>query len=151
MSRQINDLGLQLIKEFEGFKSKPYLDAVGKPTIGYGSTFYADGTPVATQDDAIDEATASELLTDKLNTEFCPGVEKLIKVNITDNQFSALVCLAYNIGLGNFGQSTVERCTNARNWDDAARAFLLWNKAGGIVLSGLTRRRQAESDLFRAQ
>jgi lysozyme len=154
MARQINDAGLQLIKEFEGFKANPYVDMVGKVTIGYGTTHYTDGTEVTMQDDPIDEPTASQLLNDLLNTEFCPGIEKAIKVTITDNQFAALVALAYNIGLGNFQQSTVLRCTNMKNSDDAARAFLLWDKGTvngeKVVIPGLTRRRQAESDLFRS-
>ena len=145
---EINDLGLQLIKTFEGFRSAPYTDMVGHVTIGYGTTFYADGSPVTMDDSPIDEPTASALMQTKLNTEFCPGVTKLITVTVTDNQFSAMICLAYNIGLGNFTQSTVLRCNNARNWQDAAQSFLLWNKAGGEVMPGLTRRRQAESTLY---
>ena len=150
MARQINALGLQLIKEFEGFRSAPYLDAISKPTIGYGSTFYPNGTPVTMKDKAIDETAASKLMADKLNSEFCPGVERLLKVKVSDNEFAAMVCLAYNIGLGNFAQSTVLRCMNALNRPDAAHAFTLWNKAGGKVLAGLTRRRQAEMALFLA-
>lgn len=144
----INNLGLELIKEFEGFKSSPYRDSIGKPTIGYGTTFYANGTPVTMDDSPIDESTASALMETKLNNEFCPRVTKLITVTVTSNQFSAMTCLAYNIGVGNFEQSTVLRCNNARNWNDAAQSFLLWNKAGGQVVPGLTRRRQAESTLY---
>lgn len=127
---------------------------VGKATIGYGTTFYQDGSSVTMQDAPIDEPTAAQLLQIKLNTEFCPGVEKLIKVTINDNQFASLVCLAYNIGLGNFTQSTVLRCTNAKNFNDAAMAFLLWDKGTvngeKVVIPGLQRRRQAESDLFKS-
>lgn len=148
MSRQINEAGLKLIKDCEGFRSKPYLDSVSVPTIGYGVTHYQDGTKVTLQDDEISESEASDLLNDLLNAEFCPGVEKLIKVTITDNQFAACVCLAYNIGLHNFEQSTVLRCLNHKNWKDAADSFLLWNKAGGIVLPGLVKRRAAERQLF---
>jgi lysozyme len=148
MSRQINDAGLQLIKEFEGFRPSVYVDQTGHYTIGYGSCFYQDGTPVQNGDPDIDEPTASQLLNDKLNNEFCPGVDALITVNITDNQFGACTSLAYNIGLGNFKQSTVLRCINAKNWDDASRAFLLWNKTNDAVNPGLVRRRQAESELF---
>jgi len=152
VSRQINDAGLQLIKSFEGFKPDVYVDIAGHYTIGYGTCFYADGTPVNKGDPSIDEPTAAQLLQSKLNSEFCPGVEKLITVNINDNQFAALVALAYNIGLGNFQQSTVLRCTNMKNWDDAARAFLLWDKGTvngeRVVVPGLLRRRQAESELF---
>jgi lysozyme len=148
--RTINQQGLELIKSFEGFKSAPYLDSVSKPTIGYGSTFYEDGSKVTMRDQPIDEDRASQLMANKLNSEFCPGVEKLVKVKVSNNEFAAMVCLAYNIGLGNFAQSTVLRCMNALNRADAAHAFTLWNKAGGVVLPGLTRRRQAEMALFLA-
>lgn len=148
MSRQINDAGLALIKQYEGFKSEPYLDAVSKPTIGFGSTFYADGTPVTMQDSPIDEDTASQLLQDLLDKNFCPKVESLIKVTVNDNQYSAIVCFAYNVGLGNLQQSTLLRCLNAKNWKDAANEFMRWNHAGGKVLAGLTARRKAESELF---
>jgi lysozyme len=148
--RTINDLGLQLIKEFEGFRSQPYLDSVGVATIGYGATHYTDGSKVTMKDKPIDEATANKLLQDLLNIEFCPKVASLIKVNVNDNQFSSMVCFAYNLGVNNLAQSTLLRCLNARNFNDAANEFLRWNKAGGIVLAGLTRRRQAEKALFLA-
>lgn len=148
MSRKLNANGIQLIKTFEGFRSKPYLDSVSIPTIGYGATHYADGTKVTMNDHEITEVQASQLMEDLLNKEFCPRVEKLITATISDNQFAACVSLAYNIGTGNFEQSTVLRCTNFKNWNDAAQSFLLWNKAGGKVLDGLTRRRQAEKDLY---
>ena len=152
MAREINDAGLQLIKSFEGFKSNPYRDITGLPTIGYGTTHYQDGTQVTMQDSPIDEPTASQLLEDLLNTEFCPQVEKIVKVPITDNQFAALVSFTYNMGVGSLTESTILRCTNMKNFEDASRAFLLWNKArvrGELVVEpGLTRRRQAEADLF---
>lgn len=143
-----NDAGLQLIKSFEGFKPQPYLDAVSKPTVGFGSTFYEDGTPVKMSDPDIDEQRASDLLLNVLNTDFCPRVEALIKVPVNDNQYSAIVCFAYNVGIGNLEQSTLLRCLNAYNYNDAASEFLRWNKARGMVLPGLTRRREAEKALF---
>ena len=152
MPRQINQLGIDLIKKFEGFRPKPYVDLAGHVTIGYGTTFYADGSSVKMSDDIIDEPTASELMQKKLDTEFCPGVEKLIKVTISDNKFAACVSLAYNIGLENFKYSTVLKCLNAKNWDDASVSFLLWNKGTvngeKVVVPGLQARRQAESKLF---
>ena len=147
----INDLGLQLIKEFESFQSKPYPDPAthAKPfTIGFGSTYYEDGTPVTLQDKPITEERASQLLKHLLDTKFCPAIEKMIKVKVTNNQYAACVSLAYNIGLGNFQNSTVLRCLNAKNWTDAADAFLLWNKANGRIMNGLVRRREAERALF---
>jgi len=153
MSRQINDAGLALIKNAEGFRSNAYPDPATKAepyTIGYGSTHYQDGTLVTMKDNPIDEPTASQLLKDLLNAEFCPKVEALLTVNVNDNQFAALCSLSYNIGIGNFKQSTVLRCTNFKNWQDAADSFLLWNKANGKVMPGLVARRQAESNLYKS-
>lgn len=146
--RSINQDGLQLIKDFEGFKSEPYLDAASKPTIGYGCTHYEDGITVTMNDNSINEERASELLQNLLNNEFCPKVEKLLNVKVNDNQFSAIVCFAYNVGIGNLLQSTLLRCLNAMNYTDASNEFQRWNKAGGIVLPGLVRRRAAEKALF---
>jgi lysozyme len=68
----------------------------------------------------------------------------------TDNQFSAMVSLAYNIGVGAFARSTVARKHNEGDHQAAAEAFALWNKAGGRVLAGLVRRRKEEADLYSA-
>lgn len=146
--RSITPEGLALIKEYEGFKSKPYLDAVSKPTIGYGATHYADGTPVTIKDAPISQDQASLLLQELLNTEFCPKVEKLIKVPVTDQQFSAVVCFTYNLGAHNLEQSTLLSCLNHKNYNDAAEQFGKWVKAGGQTLPGLVRRRAAEKALF---
>ena len=100
------------------------------------------------QDSPIDEPTAAQLLGNLLNNEYCPQVESVVTVTINDNQFAALVSFTYNLGIGSLKQSTLLRCTNVYNWPDAANAFLLWNKAGGVVVPGLTRRRQAESTLY---
>ena len=148
MSREINQAGLDLIKSFEGFKSKPYVDVAGKWTIGYGVHLYKDGTAVSKNDPPIDEATASDLLEDLINNEYIPQVLSVVKVNLTDNQLAATVSFTYNLGIGSLEQSTFLRCLNARNWEDAANSMLLWNKAGGIEQPGLTRRRAAEKALF---
>lgn len=148
MSREINQAGLDLIKSFEGFKSKPYVDVAGKWTIGYGIHLYKDGTEVFKYDAPIDEPTASDLLKDLLTNEYVPQVLSVVKVTVTDNQLAAIVSFTYNLGIGNLKQSTFLRCINAKNWEDAASSMLLWNKAGGIEQPGLIRRRQAESELF---
>lgn len=151
MSRQINDNGLSLIKSLEGFRSKAYPDPATKAepyTIGYGSTHYENGVKVTLKDTPVTEERASELLKNLLNTEFCPKVSSLLTVTINDNQFAALCSLAYNIGINNFKESTALRCTNFKNWQDAADSILLWNKAAGKVMPGLTVRRQAEKELF---
>src|ERR1700677_2537213 len=129
MSRQINQAGIDLICQYEGFKPNPYLDITGLPTIGFGVTKYQDGTPVTMQDPPIDQDTAIQLLTDLLNNEYCPQVESVVTVNISDNAFAALVSFTYNLGIQSLKESTVLKCTNMKNWQDASMAFSLWNKA----------------------
>lgn len=147
MARKINQAGIDLVKSFEGLKLAPYLDSVKVPTIGYGTTYYEGGKKVTMQDPPITQARAEELLAVHLES-FCSGVEKLLKVSVTDNQFAALVSFAYNLGLGALGGSTLMKKLNAGDYAGAALEFEKWNKAGGQVLPGLVRRRQAEKALF---
>lgn len=140
--------GLQLIKEFEGFVSKPYLDPIGIPTIGYGATHYVDGRKVKMTDKPISEPEASELLKEMLK-----GYEGIViatvKSKINQNQFDALVSFVYNLGGANFRKSTLLKKVNANPMDlTISHEFLKWNKAGGKVMKGLTRRRKAESELY---
>lgn len=145
--RNISDNGLNLIKEFEGLRLQPYRDAVGVPTIGYGNTFYADGRKVTMQDPTITEEVATQLLR-LVVVQFERGVSKLVTVDINQNQFDALVSFAYNLGLGNLGKSTLLKRLNQGNFQAAADEMLRWNRAGGRVLRGLVRRREAERALF---
>lgn len=146
MGRKINKAGLDLIKSFEGLRLEAYLDIVGVPTIGYGHT------QGVTKEDVqngrrITEQEAEEMLLDELN-KFERGVEIAVAVPINDNQFSALVSFAYNVGLGALQRSTLLKLLNAGNVSGAAEQFLRWNKAGGKEVKGLTRRREAERSLF---
>lgn len=141
--------GIDLIKSFEGLRNKPYLDVVGIPTIGIGSTRYEDDSKVTMQDPEISDARAEELLHHALAV-FEAGINKLVIVEISQNQFDAVACFCYNIGLGNFEKSTMLKKINLMD-DSAADEFARWNKAGGHVVDGLTRRRAAEADLFRAE
>lgn len=148
---QLSNAGMALIKQFEGFRSAPYRDAVGVPTIGYGNTYYLDGRKVSMSDKPLTKDEAHQLKMDITNRDFAPAVRKALassKVAITQNMFDACVSLAYNIGVGGFARSSVVRHLNAGNKQAAADAFLLWNKAGGKVLKGLDNRRRAERALF---
>lgn len=138
---------VDIVKDFEGFRAKPYLDAVGIPTIGYGSTFYADGTKVTLKDPPIGESEAENLTRLVLNT-IAKQVNSLVSVELSTNQFSALVSFTYNVGVGAFKTSTLRRLINEGAYDKAPEQFMRWNKAGGKVLPGLTRRRKAEVDLW---
>jgi len=146
----INSDALRLIKEFEGFSPKAYPDPAtgGEPiTIGYGATAAAGVGIKPKLGDTITEAQATDYLkraVDKFASQIMPKVTRAA----TGNQFGAMVSLAYNIGPGAFIKSTVLRKFNAGDIHGAADAFLMWNKAGGKVMAGLTRRRKAERALF---
>ena len=140
--------GLDLIKEFESFKSKPYLCPSQKATIGFGSTYYPDGKKVTLQDKEITEEKAFEILEYIANKDFGSNINKVAKVPLNQNQFDALVSFAYNIGNGNFNSSTLLRWLNQGNYKEASMQLLRWDKSKGIVLNGLTKRRKAEKALF---
>jgi len=143
----LNKSGKELIKSFEGCKLVSYQCSAGRWTIGYGNTFFEDGTPVK-PGDRITQGKAEQLF-DLIVGNFSDKVANLVKTILTDNQFSALVSLAYNIGIGNVQKSTLLKKVNFNPNDPTIRAeFLKWNKAGGKVLSGLTRRRMAEAKLY---
>lgn len=133
--------GVDLIKEFEGFSAKAYQDVVGVWTIGYGSTKNVK------PGDTITKAEAERRLREEL-VEYEQVVEKSCTVRPNQNQFDALVSFCYNIGPGNFRKSSVLKAHNRSDFQAAARAFALWNRAGGKVLPGLTRRRMAEATLY---
>jgi GH24 family phage-related lysozyme (muramidase) len=146
--RQVSQRGINLIHSFEGCKLEAYPDPGshdGNPwTIGWGSTGpdIKKGT-VWTQQQC-DERFAAEL-----NEVYGKGVEKILgDTPTTQHQFDALVSLAYNIGLGALRGSTVMRKHKAGDYQNAARAFVMWNKNDGKVMRGLTRRRLAEADLY---
>lgn len=146
MGRQIAKPGLDLIKSFEGLQLTAYLDIVGVPTIGYGCTVGV------TKDDVLNKRTlsaqeAEDMLAHEL-AGFCSGVEKCVLIPINQNQFDALVAFSYNVGLGSLQKSTLLKLLNAGDVSGAAEQFLRWNKAGGVEVKGLTRRRQAERSLF---
>jgi len=144
---QLTKKGIDLIKRFEGFSSKPYLCAAGVPTIGYGNTFYENGTKVTLNDSPITLERGEELLWFVVSV-FADKVANLIKVPISNNQFSALVSLTYNIGMGNFASSTLLKKLNAGDYQGAADQILRWNRARGKESLGLTNRRIAERELF---
>ena len=144
---KLNKAGADLIKEFEGCKLKAYQCSAKKWTIGYGNTFFEDGTPVVAGN-AISQEKAEQLF-ELIADEFAAKVAKLVTSNVTTNQFGALVSFAYNCGVVNLQKSTLLKKVNANHNDPSIKAeFLKWNKAGGKVLAGLTRRREAESNLY---
>ena len=143
------DIAAALCKQFEGFRGKPYLCPAGVPTIGYGSTYYADGRKVALTDPAMSEPDASTLLLQELHHTYLPGVLRNCPVLLTnEKKCNAIVDFAYNLGTGRLQTSTLKRKINAGNWEEAKTQLLLWTKGGGRVLPGLVKRRTAECRLL---
>jgi lysozyme len=145
MMRQINAAGLAIIKTGESLQLNAYLDPAGIPTIGWGHTPATMGTTIT-------EEQADALLAADVSSA-CEGVNGVTSdVSTTDNQFSAMVSLTFNIGIGAFRGSTVLRLHRAGKYQGAADAFLFWNKShvdGVLVaLAGLTKRREQEMDLY---
>jgi len=143
--RLINKRGLELVKHFESLRLYAYLDPVGIWTIGYGHTglIHKDGT--VHKGRKITEQEAEDLLVHDMK-HFSERVEKLIEVKLNDDQFDALVSFDFNTG--GLGKSTLRKKLNSGDYVAAADEFLKWNKAGGKVLRGLTRRRESERNLF---
>lgn len=143
----LNKDSADLIKSFEGCKLKAYRCSANKETIGYGNTFYEDGTPVKMGDTITQER--AESLFELIADSFANKVKPLVTANVSSNQFGALVSFAYNCGIANLSKSTLLKKVNANPNDPTIRTeFEKWNKAAGKVLAGLTRRRKAEADLY---
>ena len=143
------ELAAELCKRFEGFRSKPYLCPANVPTIGYGSTYYANGTKVTLNDPLMSEQEAHLLLMVELEHTYLPGVIRNCPILLTDEKkCNSIVSWCYNLGVGRLQTSTLKRKINAQDWEGAREQLMLWNKAGGKVLLGLTRRRIAESALL---
>lgn len=133
--------GIDLIKKFEGCRLEAYKCPAGIWTIGYGHTKgVKDGMIISREQ-------AKEFLREDLKV-YEKAVESCVKVPLSQNQFDALVSFCYNCGSGALKTSTLLRLLNEGKYSEAGEQFLRWNKAGGKVLVGLTRRREEERELF---
>ncbi|WP_332604790.1 lysozyme [Acinetobacter sp. ESBL14] len=141
-----SQVGINLITSFEDLVLTAYDDGVGVWTIGFGTTVYPSGVKVK-KGDVCTKAQAVSFFQHDLR-RFEAAVNQAVKVMINQNQFDALVSLAYNIGETAFKGSTLVKQLNAGNYKAAADQFPQWNKGGGKVLKGLVRRRAAERELF---
>jgi lysozyme len=145
---KLSQKGLELIKQFEGLSLTPYVCAGGINTIGYGNTYYTNGKKVSLKDPKITLQQAEELLKHSLST-YEKAVDSFCRDDISQSNFDALVSFAYNLGTNALQKSTLIKKVNANPKDvTIADEFLKWNKANGRVLAGLTRRRQAEANLY---
>jgi GH24 family phage-related lysozyme (muramidase) len=152
MTRAMKEAGLALLKSFEQLRLQAYDDATGRPlakgeepkgvpTIGWGHTRGVKPGDTCTVEEA--EAFLQEDL-----APACHAVESMVKVPLTDNQFDALVSFVFNVGEEAFHDSTLLRVLNAGHYDAVPAQLARWNKDNGVVLTGLTRRRKAEEDLW---
>lgn len=142
----VSPAGRKAITKHEGNVLTAYQDSVGVWTIGVGHTAAA-GSPAPKAGMKITAAESDEILSRDLKT-FEKGVRDAVKVKLNQNEFDALVSLAFNIGVGAFSKSTLVKKLNAGDKAGAADQFLVWNKAGGRVLKGLANRRQDERKQF---
>jgi lysozyme len=133
--------GVSLIKSFEGLRLKSYQDSVGVWTIGYGAT------RGITSGMSITNEQAERMLVNDIG-RFEPEIERLVKVALNQGQWDALMSFTYNLGASNLGSSTLLKLLNAGDYSGAAEQFPRWNKAGGQVLAGLSKRRAAERAMF---
>jgi len=137
-----NQKGVALIIEFEGFRSEAYIPVPGDvPTIGFGFT---KGVQMG---DKMTRSEAAARLKEEL-VEYEHGVMSACTLPPNENEFAALVSFSFNVGIGALRKSSVIKAHNRGDKQAAARAFSLWNKSGGKVYAGLTRRRAAEAALY---
>jgi lysozyme len=142
MWRQTSARGREMIEEFEGRRNKAYRDVGGVYTCGIGCTGPDIGAETVWTDAEVEEHFTAAL------RRFEIGINKLVLVPLTQNMWDSICSISYNIGLSALKSSTLLRKLNARNYTGAADEFLRWDKVGGKTVSGLTRRRIAERELF---
>lgn len=132
---------VDLVKSFEGFRATAYKCPAGVWTIGYGTTENVQ------PGDTITEAEAEQMLSDDLLSA-STAVDELVEVDLTQNEYDALVSFIYNVGREAFRNSTLLRMINSGDKETCGPQFLRWNKAGGNAFAGLSRRRESEREMF---
>lgn len=143
------EVAAALCRQFEGFRHRAYLCPAGIPTIGYGSTYYADGRKVTLNDPVITEEAARALLMHELQHTYAPGVARLCpNLLMHAGPFNAAVDFAYNLGLGRLQSSTLRRKLTSQDWEGAKIELARWVRGGGKILPGLVKRRAAEAQLL---
>jgi lysozyme len=154
--KTLDKTGTIFLQQREGLSLAPYLCSAKVPTIGFGNTFYPDGTKVTMKDKPITKEYASQIFK-VIVTRFEKEVAQLVTSQISQNKFNALVSIAYNVGtdidvdtiVEGLGDSTLLKKVNANPNDKTiANEFAKWNKSGGKVINGLISRRQLETELY---
>lgn len=141
---KISQEGIELIKKFEGCRTESYRCSANVPTIGYGHTAGVKDGDICTKEEA-ESLLASDL------EEFENYVGSLVDVDLEPHQFDALVAWTFNLGPKNLKESTLLKILNDGKYSEIPTQIKRWNKAGGKVLDGLIRRREAESLLFQGK
>ncbi|MEJ4088231.1 lysozyme [Galbibacter orientalis] len=145
---KINNDGINLILKFEGYSGKPYLCPAGIPTIGYGNTYYPDGTKVTMNDKRTNKVKAKEMFF-LIVKKYEDAVNNKVTTTLTQNQFNALVSFCYNVGVHAFSLSTLLKKVNNDCYDiTIIDEFLKWVKINKKVSQGLKNRRKEELALY---
>lgn len=147
MASAASDLATALCRRFEGLYLRPYLCPAGVPTIGYGATRYVDGRPVRLTDLPITRDAAERMLALQIERTYLPTVRALCP-GVDDARLAALTDFAFNLGVGALRASTLRRRVLAGDWEAVPGELRRWVRAGGRVLPGLVRRREAEIELI---
>lgn len=149
----MTEKGKAILRQFEGCRLVAYKCPAGYWTIGYGNRYYADGTPVQ-EHDKIDQETANRLLDitiEKFEKQVRLLLGDALLVTLPKEAIDPLISFSFNVGTGAFAKSTLLKKIkeNKLNFDGIEAEFMKWNKAGGQVLNGLTKRRKAEFQLYK--
>lgn len=152
----ISPKALELLKQWEGFKNHTYLDSAGLLTIGVGHLVTAsekaqgyivvDGAKLPLDKEFLDVQVIA--LLNKDVTRFVENVNKVVKIKLSQNQFDALVCFSFNVGIGAFNNSTLLKLINQGKLSLVQKEFRKWVKAGGKTIQGLVNRRNNEIKLW---
>jgi lysozyme len=142
------ELAAALARRFEGLYLSPYLCPAGVPTIGYGATYYEDGSLVKLTDSPITKERAESLLLWMVKTKYLPAVIRLCPIVNTPERMAALIDFTFNLGAGQLKASTLRKRVNEGRWSDVPYELRKWVKGGGKVLKGLVKRREAEVQLI---
>lgn len=139
---------VELAKHFEGLRLTPYYCPAGVATQGWGTVHKPDGSVVKITDPPITEATATEWLTQTMQGICLAVLKESPALASSPNALAATLDFVYNLGIGRYRSSTLKKKINEQDYQAAADELLKWNKAGGVVLAGLVRRRKAERELM---
>lgn len=148
------DRAVEIISKFEGFRSSPYLCPAGIWTIGFGSTFYEDGSLVTPSDFLISREKGESILQNVLKIAFIPFLRKIPTwAAMNTNQKAAIISFAYNVGVYFYGDTdnfaTITKALSSQeNWPNVSKALLLYVNPGSVFEEGLKKRRKAEGELW---